>query len=247
VLGAIFSGRLTAELSSKLPSGAAEGAVGAVNPARLAALPRPVHDAYISSFTDALHVVFLVATAVVLVAFLLTWMIPEKPLRATVETAEGLGEAFGAPVDTDSLREVTRGLTRLVGRERTLEFIDGATARAGVDLSPGAAWLLLRGGAADAPDDLAELRSRPNVDRERFDAALAELQERDCTRDGQLTTRGHAVRDQLVSARTDCLRQLVEDWEPERHPELDSLVRRLAEELAPPPRDDRGAADAAAA
>ena len=43
------------------------------------------------------------------------------------------------------------------------------------------------------------------------------------------------MRDQLVAARTDCLRQLIEDWEPERHPELDPLLLRLAEELAPPP------------
>src|SRR5256885_5203148 len=60
VLGAIFTGRLTAEQK------AGEGQVPA--------------------FTDALHVVFLVATIVALVAFVLTWFIEEKPLRATVET-----------------------------------------------------------------------------------------------------------------------------------------------------------------
>jgi EmrB/QacA subfamily drug resistance transporter len=247
VLGAIFSGRLSAELSSKLPPGTAGSASGSVNPARLAELPPPVHDAYITSFTDALHVVFLVATAVVLVAFVLTWLIPERPLRPTVETAEGLGEAFGAPVDTDSLREVTRGLTRLVGRERTLKFIEDAVARAGVDLAPGAAWLLLRAGAPDAPDDPADLRNRPNVDGARFDAALAQLRDRDLTRDGRITAGGQAVRDQLVAARTDSLRKLVEEWEPERHPELDALVRRLAEELAQPPQADGAATPAATA
>jgi hypothetical protein len=44
------------------------------------------------------------------------------------------------------------------------------------------------------------------------------------------------VRDQLVAARTDGLRLLIEDWEPDRHPELDPLLRRLSEELAEPPR-----------
>ena len=38
------------------------------------------------------------------------------PLRRTVETSVGVGEAVGGPVDTDSLRELTRGLARLVGR-----------------------------------------------------------------------------------------------------------------------------------
>jgi EmrB/QacA subfamily drug resistance transporter len=222
VLGAIFTGRLTAEQK------AGEGQIPA--------------------FTDALHVVFLVATAVALVAFVLTWFIEQKPLRATVETSAGVGESFGAPVDTDSLREVTRGLTRLVGRERTLLFLEGATERAGLELSPSAAWLLLRAGAPDAPPDLIVLRTRPTVDPSAFDAAHAEL--RECghlDETGQaLTATGVATRDQLVAARTDCLRSLVADWQPEDQPELDALVRRLAEELQQPPRS-AGAATGPAA
>src|SRR3954470_16601386 len=58
VLGAIFTGRLTTELREKLPSaGAGGGTEGGVNPAQIARLPKPLHDAYIASFTDALNVV----------------------------------------------------------------------------------------------------------------------------------------------------------------------------------------------
>jgi EmrB/QacA subfamily drug resistance transporter len=235
VLGAIFSGRLTAELADKLPGGAGGGTEGGVNPAQIAKLPKPLHDAYISSFTDALNVVFLVATAVMVLAFVMAWFIREQPLRSTVETSAGLGESLGAPVDTDSLREITRGLTRLVGRERTLEFIENATRHAGVDLEPGAAWLLMHAGSPDAPADLREIRARPHVPAERFDAALASLQARDAIdADGHVTPAGHALRDQLVAARTDCLRGLIADWQPDEHPELDPLLHRLAEELAVP-------------
>jgi EmrB/QacA subfamily drug resistance transporter len=238
VLGAIFSGRLTAELADKLPRGATSGAgggtEGGINPAQIDRLPAPLHDAYISSFTDALNAVFLVATGVMMLAFLMTWLIQEKPLRATVETSAGLGESLGAPVDTDSLREITRGLTRLVGRERTLAFIETATRRAGVDLDPGAAWLLLHAGAPDAPADLREIRARPHVPAERFDAALATLREHGAIdADGRLTPAGGALRDQLVAARTDCLRGLIADWQPDEHPELDPLLARLAAELEP--------------
>ena len=243
VLGAIFTGRLTAELSEKLPrAGAGGGTEGGVNPAQIAKLPKPLHDAYIASFTDALNVVFLVATGVVIIAFLLSWLIQEMPLRQTVETSAGVGESFGAPVDTDSLREVTRGLTRLVGRERTLAFIEGATVRAGVELSPSAAWLLLRAGAPDAPPDLTELKELPHVNPAAFDAAHAELHERGHLAPGApgLTASGVATRDQLVAARTDCLRTLVEDWQPDAHPELEPLLRRLAHELGQPPRATAG-------
>jgi hypothetical protein len=160
------------------------------------------------------------------------------PLRKTVETSAGLGESLGAPVDTDSLREVTRGLTRLVGRERTLEFIATATRRAGVDLEPGPAWLLLAAGAPDAPADITEIRARPHVPEDRFDAAHAALREQGAVDDaGAITPTGHALRDRLVAARTDCLRGLVDDWEPEARPELDPLIARLAHELAVPPRE----------
>src|SRR4051794_28682105 len=248
VLGAIFTGRLTAELSEKLPhTGAGGGTEGGVNAAQIAKLPKPLHDAYIASFTDALNVVFLVATGVVIIAFLLSWLIQEMPLRQTVETSAGVGESFGAPVDTDSLREVTRGLTRLVGRERTLAFIEGATVRAGVELSPSAAWLLLRPRPPALPPaptgprpvppaqppDLTELRLLPHVNPAAFDAAHAELHERGHLAHGTpgLTASGVATRDQLVAARTDCLRTLVDDWEPAQHPELEPLLRRLAHEL----------------
>lgn len=52
-----------------------------------------------------------------------------------------------------------------------------------------------------------------------------------------MTAAGQAARDRLVAARTDLLREVIADWEPERHPELDPLLRRLAEELGPPPRE----------
>jgi EmrB/QacA subfamily drug resistance transporter len=227
VLGAIFSGRLAAELAGPGETGRIEG----LDPSAIARLPAPVHDAYISAFTDALHVVFLVATAVVALAFLLSWFIEERPLRTTVET--NVGESLGAPVDTDSMSQLTRALSRHVGRERTLAFLAETVARAGVDLSPSASWALLRLGAPD-PITVAEAAALPHVDADRLAAAVEEL----CAaglHDGERPTEaGHAMRVRLVAARTDGLRILVADWEPDQNPELDPLLRRLAHELAAP-------------
>jgi hypothetical protein len=144
-----------------------------------------------------------------------------------------VGESFAAPADTDSLREITRGLARLVGRERTLQFVEGAAARAGVDVAPGAAWFLLR---APVPDEIPEIRTLPHVDPDALEAVLGEVRERGWYDGGGVTPDGHAVRDRLVAARAECLHELIEDWEPDRYPELDPLLRRLSAELAQPPR-----------
>ncbi len=149
ILGAIFSGRLAAEVAGG--------------------------DSQTRAFTDALHVVFLVAAGVVVIAFLLSWLIPEAPLRKTVD-ATVVGDTIGGPVDTDSLRELTRALSRAAGRDRTLAFMKGVIERAGVDLSPAASWALLRLGAPEGPT-VAELAALPHVRADRLAAAMGELRE----------------------------------------------------------------------
>ncbi len=115
ILGAIFANRLAGELAARLPAGSPASAgldAGQVNPGQVAGLPPAIHDSYVGSFTDSLSTVFLIAACVVAVAFLLAWRLEERPLRRTVETSD-LGDAFAAPQDTDSLREITRELSRL--------------------------------------------------------------------------------------------------------------------------------------
>src|SRR3954452_12245795 len=226
VLGAIFTGGLTSEL----PSGAASS--GGLDPSAIHRLPAAQRDVFINAFTDALQLVFTVATVVVLVAFVVSWLIPERPLRTTVETT--VGDVIGGPVDTDSMREVARQLSIAVGRERTLAFLADTVHRAGVDLSPGASWALLRLGAADAPS-VENLAARPHVRQERLQAAVEELRGLGLLDGERPTGAGRAMRERLVAARTDGLRTLVADWEPDQNSELDPLLRRLADELAAAP------------
>ncbi len=61
---------------------------GSVDPAAVAALPGPVHDAYLEGFASALTTVFLVAALISALAFALTWLIREVPLRTTVRDRE---------------------------------------------------------------------------------------------------------------------------------------------------------------
>ncbi len=84
-LGAVFTSRLIAELTSRLPASA--GALahsGNVNPAAVAALPAGIRSIYLDGFSSALGTVFVVAAIASVLAFALTWFIREVPLRTTL-------------------------------------------------------------------------------------------------------------------------------------------------------------------
>jgi hypothetical protein len=86
VLGAIFNSRLLNELPKYLPAAAlkavhaASGNI-ASNPAQLAALPAPIHHGFVEAFGHSLTFVFLIGVPFAVVAFVLSWFIPEIPLR----------------------------------------------------------------------------------------------------------------------------------------------------------------------
>jgi hypothetical protein len=237
ILGAIFANRLAGELAGLPHSAAAAGLTsGQVNPEALKALPASLHDRYVHSFTDSLSTVFLIAAIVVAIAFLLAWLLEERPLRKTIEERD-VGDAFAAPQQTDSLGEITRELGRLVGRERTRRFIEGVVERAGVDLGPAEAWLLSRAdGGRIAPDCLAQ---GDDERRRRLRDALRRLQDAGLVAPGEagpaLTEAGRRTRSRLMAARCGALTELVADWEPE-DPQLDDAIARLAQELG----DSRG-------
>ena len=234
VLGAVFTNRLAAELSGP----AARVGSGQIDPSAVQQLPAAVRDSYTNAFSDALGTLFLVAGAIVLAAFLLAWLLEERPLRQTVDTA-GVGEAFATPTDGDSLHQLMRELALLVGRERTRAFIERTVRAAGMDLAPGAAWLLVQGQERDGlhePDTIASERSLdPAWVRAQRDA----LADHGLVADGALTGAGHDTAERLIAARRDCLSSLIADWQPDDDPRVNDVVARLARELAvesPAPR-----------
>jgi hypothetical protein len=221
VLGAIFTARLTDELAGS-PAGQLGGSV---DPASLQRLPAAARDAYTGAFTDALSTVFLVGACFVVLAFLLAWLIEERPLRQTVETG-GVGEAFASPTSGDSLRE----LARLVGRKRTTAFIEGTVEAADVGLPVGAAWLLMQGARGESldPDVVAQGRPiEPSWVREQLDVLRAGgLLERDV-----LTAAGEETTEKLVATHRERLVALVSDWSPDDDPRINDAIARLAREL----------------
>jgi EmrB/QacA subfamily drug resistance transporter len=235
ILGAVFSNRLASELAAKLPAGSEKEVTGGgVDPSAIQHLPAAVKAGYLEAFTNSLSTVFTVAALVVALAFLLAWLLPEKPLRKTVETA-GIGEAFASPRSSDSLDEVVRELTTLIGRDSRHDLIRQIVSRSGLDITPGGAWMLgrLRRGETIDPAVLTEISG---VDRERIDHSRQLLFDDGLVTDADgvpvPTERGRQAIDRLGAARLGVLEELAGDWLPDADEDLEPVLSRLTDEIA---------------
>jgi EmrB/QacA subfamily drug resistance transporter len=93
LFGTIFANRLGVELAKRLPPGVHPPKT--TNPAAIRQLPPLVRDAYSEAIAVALHPVFLTAAVVSVVAFALTWLLHDVPLR----TQNRAGDAIPPPRD----------------------------------------------------------------------------------------------------------------------------------------------------
>lgn len=77
--GAVFSHGLEARLDKILPpdTGLPQG----LTPTAIQHLPAALHDDYLQAFAGALHTVYVVAAVVVVLAFALSWLLQDVPLR----------------------------------------------------------------------------------------------------------------------------------------------------------------------
>jgi EmrB/QacA subfamily drug resistance transporter len=243
--GAIFATGLRARLMETLPPGAAgaEGQGAGLSPQMLAGMPPETRALYVDAFTGSLSTVFLAAAGIAVLGFLLAWLVPEHPLRESVAATAGdvgteAGEAFAMPADADSVRQMERALALVASRDASREYVQRVTARAGVDLSPAAAWLLVR--VDEDPRLEPHALGRANqVEPRVMDAALAEL------RNGGLvagaaggqglhpTDEGCSVLDRLVDARRAHLTEVLSEWDDTRRGELAEQIRRMSRDLVP--------------
>jgi EmrB/QacA subfamily drug resistance transporter len=193
---------------------------------------------YIDAVTHAVQVVFLWAVPISFVAFLLSFMLPEVPLRKTVETVD-VGEVHGMLEHRTSLQEIELALQRVSARENRAELYRTLAQRAGVDLQPRAVWLLYR--LADQPASTsAEVAKRlkvdPEVIRTAVDGLVSAGMVEERRRDGSepqfhLTAAGEVAIGKLTEARRSGLTELLEGWDLGEHPEVVDMVRQMAHAL----------------
>lgn len=241
-LGAVFSSHLATNLAGSLAATGEALAPAELTPAMLHALPAVARLAVTSAYADAIQQVFLVATPFAALAFALTWLLKEVPLRQTVAAgATTPGEGFGVPTGASSLAEIERALGLLVSRDTRRRVYERLVARTHVRLSPMECWALTRVGG-DQPLDVKTLAGQWGTDLRGLSEALARLEgERLVTRDGaaaegalppfSLTSDGRALFERLVAARREGLAEMLAGWSPEQHAELAAMLSRLARSL----------------
>lgn len=105
VFGAIFASGLSGRLQQafRAAGGAASGAN--VSPQSLAQLSPELRAAYVEAFTTSMNTVFTVAMVIALIGFVLTWLVPEIPLKGSMaalaaDVRKETEEVFPMPTDT---------------------------------------------------------------------------------------------------------------------------------------------------
>ena len=227
IFGAILTNRFASNLAAALPS-APPGGVNlerGATPALIASLPAPIKEAFRTAYVDALHPVFLTGAAFAVVAFVLTWFIPEVPLRKTVK-AQGASETAAAPLLSSSMAELEAQAAALACRDNRHLIYERLADSADVDLEPREMWLLFR---------LVE-QVPGVVESFQLDPQLDELREKGLIDDAcGLTPDGQAALERLRAARSSRIQGLLEDWSPEQHQEVREIIQRLTDSLAQEP------------
>jgi MFS family permease len=252
VFGTIFSTRLANQLRTAFHGPLApQVSHGArLTGAQVARLPAAERHVYQHAYVHSLRPVFVLAAGVAALGFVLSLLLQERALREAPATSTGLDDGLAAPRSPDSLAEIERSLTRLTTPEERERFRIRLAEHAGVELSPGATWALLRideHGFAGA----RALAEQEGVPQERIGHVTEELAARGLlARDAagpHLTDAGREHTERIVSSRCELLGEALADDGADRDPEVSELLRRLARELCgePPVRQVATAATAA--
>ncbi|HWS73156.1 MAG TPA: hypothetical protein VN605_13650, partial [Thermoanaerobaculia bacterium] len=222
VLGALFAGRV-----ARLTGG------GHLDVGSMRSLAPAQRAAYAQAISGGIGFIFAVATSIAVAGFLLSWLLEEKPLRDNV-AATGVSEAFAPPLPDDPRFEIERAIFLMSSGDTRRRMIERIAARAGVDLTADACWVLGRL-ADNSRADVQTLSRHYDIDLPRIRTALQTLVARGLvteTAEGRsVTPEGRAVRERLIAARRENLSEMLRGFSPERHAELATFINVIAQQV----------------
>jgi DNA-binding MarR family transcriptional regulator len=233
--GAIFANELRNQLASRLPFGA--HIPTAANPSIVKHLPPAVHAPYVASVAASLRPVFIAAAGFTFVAFLLTWLLREIPLRQTAP-AETVAESIPPPRDHDSQRELERIVASLAQREERSRVYREVIERSGIEIQSDECWLLARVGERGTTS-LAALSTEFQLTPAVLDPLADALEQRGyLARNGGgpeaplgVSPAGRAALDRLVAARREQFSELLDGWQSAGDVDTEAALERMATAL----------------
>jgi predicted MFS family arabinose efflux permease len=196
------------------------------------------------SLMASLDTVFLVASVISCFGLILSFLLPERNLRETIAAATeadiggDIGQAFAMPQDGDSRAHILRGLAVLADRDVRRRYVAAVVERAGVDLSPGAAWLLVQIEREPGVEVLV-LGRKGKADMIKLGGSKTELLEKSLIAPSsandvyKLTREGCDIYNRLAAARREHLAELWPEWSPQKREDVFAILRNLARELIP--------------
>lgn len=238
IFGTVYANQLTPNLASaaaSLPPGVDPRAIQV--PTALHALPSQVSAPVIQAYSDSLHVVFLAAAPVGLVAFVLAFFLKEVPLRDTARAAApDLGDGFAMPEARTDDRELERAVATLFFRERR-KVAPAIVSRAGTELDEGGIWCLLQVHLRRRRGEAATLRAIGEyfgVPAPVLEPAFNRLELTGHLRYSggwELSPAGEEEFAKVVRAWHDWLADRLGDWGTGNRAELDAAIGRVAARL----------------
>jgi EmrB/QacA subfamily drug resistance transporter len=235
---ALFGGIFAYTLQNKIAAYVPEAAAKLNDPAGIATLTEPLRSIYFKLFVQSLQPVFITASALAFLAFLLSFAIKEVPLRTSI-TTEPMNDPFQMPRDATSLEELERIVARITARENRWSHYQRSAERLHIPLEPDEFWMLSRIGERDNPAARVELAKLIMADPQRSQifARLAATGMARRTADGsfELTEQGASAYSRLIRQREDDLRHMLADWDRNEHPDVKAMMRNLAKSFARTP------------
>ncbi|HEY7393767.1 MAG TPA: MDR family MFS transporter, partial [Gemmatimonadaceae bacterium] len=177
--GALFAHGLAEHL--RATAGAVSGALRVsthLSPDAIAHLPTGQRLMYLNAFTESLSMVFVVASIVALVGFVLTWFVPQRPLRESVaavaaDAGDRTGELLPLPTDATSVAQLERSLSLIANRDTKRRYIENVIRRSGLSLEPLAAWMLVQ--LRDGETNVHALAEKGHIRKDRVREVLNDL------------------------------------------------------------------------
>jgi EmrB/QacA subfamily drug resistance transporter len=241
IFGTVYANVLTHRLPAAYAASPGVDPTRTTTPADLHTYPADQIAPIVAAYAHAIHVVFLSAVPVALVAFALSWFLKEVPLRGSsrVSTTD-VGDAFGMPEDADRVRRLEVAIGRLI-QGTTRDDVVSLWREAGTHLALADAWCLaqvhVRARVGGTPT-LADIAQRVRVPQEVLAPAFAATMQRGhLVEKGpvlSLTESGTAEIGRLIEARRLWLGRELSDWGAEDdallNHALDNLARRMLDE-----------------